>query len=63
LLLGGCELGGELDGDGELGPPPPPHEAPLSVQLVGLPGPAPMKPKLTEAPGLIVRLYSRWVNE
>jgi hypothetical protein len=34
-----------------LGLVPPPHGAPLSVQLAGLPEPAPMNPKLAVPPG------------
>jgi hypothetical protein len=42
-------------------PPPPAHEAPLILQLAGLPEPAMMKPKLVEAPAARLPLYSRLV--
>ncbi|OLB67222.1 MAG: hypothetical protein AUI10_00585 [Actinobacteria bacterium 13_2_20CM_2_72_6] len=44
------------------GPPPPPHDASLSVQFDGLPGPEPRKPKLTEAPGATVPFQDRFRN-
>ncbi len=47
--LGGFEVGG-LEVGGVVGPPPP-HEAPLSVQLAGVAAPDPLNPKETEAPG------------
>jgi hypothetical protein len=43
---------------GVCGPgPPPPHGAPLSVQLPGVPDPAPMKPNDAEAPGASVPFH------
>jgi hypothetical protein len=37
-------------------PPPPPQAAPLTVQLLGEPVPAAVKPKPAVAPGAIVPL-------
>jgi hypothetical protein len=52
----GVGLGGVAVGVGEVPPPPPLQDAPLSVQLAGLPEPAPMKPKDALPPGAIVPL-------
>src|SRR5262245_53722149 len=42
-------------------PPPPAQLPPLILQLVGLPEPLTMNPKLVDAPTASVPLYSRFV--
>ncbi len=59
-LVGGLVVGGAVvGGGGVVGGGAPPHSAPLSWQLVGEPGPLPMKPKETEAPGAMVPFQDR----